>query len=164
MLPRVLAKSAAPREFTGFHMLLVMGGFFGVVIAVNVTLAVLSSMSWPGLTVANSYVASQEYQDRLDASREQHALGWVADFAYEAGAARFTIGDAAGNPVDVGEVTLTVNRPVGTMGDQAIFLERTADGSYTAPLALGSGTWDAVITAADTGHGPFELRRRFKVE
>jgi nitrogen fixation protein FixH len=164
MQPRVLAKSAAPREFTGLHMLLVMGAFFGVVIAVNVTMAVLSSTSWPGLAVANSYVASQEYQGRLDAAREQHALGWVAEFDYAAGVARFTIDDNAANPVDIGVVTLTVNRPVGTAGDQTVELPRLADGSYSASLELASGTWDAVITAPDTGRGPFELRRCFKVE
>ena len=158
------AKTAAPREFTGFHMLLVMGGFFGVVIAVNVTMAVLSSMSWPGLAVANSYVASQEYQVRLDAAREQHARGWVAEFEYAPGVARFSVDDGAANPLDIGIVTLTVNRPVGTTGDQVVELVRTADGAYTAPLELAPGTWDAVVTAPDTGHGPFELRRRFKVE
>jgi nitrogen fixation protein FixH len=164
MLPRPAKSPAAPREFTGFHMLLVMGAFFGVIIAVNTTMAVLSSTSWPGLAVANSYVASQEYQGRLDAAREQHALGWVTEFAYAGGAAQFSIVDADAEAVDLGVVTLTINRPVGTTGDQIIELARAADGSYAAPLVLASGTWDAVITAPDTGHGPFELRQRFKVE
>lgn len=164
MMSRVLAKSAEHRVFTGWHMLALLVGFFGVVIAVNVTLAVSSATSWPGLTVENSYVASQEFQDRLDAARAQHALGWTSRFTYVGGIAHFEIDDGAGKPLELGTVTLAVNRPVGTHGEQVLELARIADGTYSAELDLAPGTWDAVITAPDTGHGPFELRRRFSVK
>ncbi|TGV41583.1 cytochrome oxidase, partial [bacterium M00.F.Ca.ET.168.01.1.1] len=38
-----------PREFTGRHMLVIILAFFGVVIAVNLTMATLASTSWTGL-------------------------------------------------------------------------------------------------------------------
>ena len=38
-------------EFTGRHMLLLTVGFFGVVAAVNVGMAVVSATSWTGLVV-----------------------------------------------------------------------------------------------------------------
>ena len=46
-------------RFTGFHMLACMIVFFGVIVAVNLTMATLASQSWTGLVVKNSYVASQ---------------------------------------------------------------------------------------------------------
>jgi nitrogen fixation protein FixH len=37
------------KEFTGRHMLLIMIAFFGVIIAVNITMAVVARQSWTGL-------------------------------------------------------------------------------------------------------------------
>ena len=69
------AKIQAPREFTGKHMLLLAVGFFGVIISVNVLMAVLSATSWTGLVVQNSYVASQEFETRRVAHDAQQAAG-----------------------------------------------------------------------------------------
>ena len=41
-------------RFTGYHMLAIMVAFFGVVIAVNLTMATFASRSWTGLVVENS--------------------------------------------------------------------------------------------------------------
>src|SRR5690606_10441379 len=69
-------KPHADREFTGRHMLLVMVAFFGVIITVNVTMAVLATRSWTGLVVGHTYVASQEFNERTERGRAQMALGW----------------------------------------------------------------------------------------
>ena len=61
--------------FTGRHMLLVMVAFFGVTITVNLVLAFFATSSWTGLIVKNSYVASQEYNEKLAEARAQDALG-----------------------------------------------------------------------------------------
>ena len=59
--------------FTGRHMLAVVCTFFGVVIAVNVVMAIAATGTFPGLVVANSYVASQGYNELLAAARAQAA-------------------------------------------------------------------------------------------
>jgi len=60
-------------EIKGWH---VFAGFFlafGVIIAVNLTLAFKAVATFPGLEVKNSYIASQSF----DANRAaQNALGW----------------------------------------------------------------------------------------
>lgn len=61
------------KEIRGWH---VLSGFvlaFGVIISVNLTLAVSAVRTFPGLEVKNSYVASQGFQLRQDA---QEALDW----------------------------------------------------------------------------------------
>jgi nitrogen fixation protein FixH len=152
---------AEPRPFTGRHMLFIMVAFFGVVIAVNVTLAVLSSGSWTGLVVENSYVASQEFQEKLDALHQQQALGWQHAFTYEAGRARLTVTDAGGQAVDLGPgVELQFNRPIGDREDQTLQLTRGSDGSYTAAATLSAGAWDAVVLAPNAAAGPFEMHQR----
>ena len=160
------AQTAAPAEwrFTGRHMLLLMFAFFGVVIGVNVVLAVASATTWSGLVVQNSYVASQEYQGKRDAMEAQLALGWKPHFSYEPGNARFTIVDGSGSPVDLGTLSLQVNRPIGTKDDVNLTLEPVRRGEYAAALDLAKGVWEIHFIAASTAAGPFEYRHRFTVE
>lgn len=151
------------KEFTGKHMWFVVTAFFGVIISVNILMAVVSSTSWTGLVVQNSYVASQEFETKRIAHEAQKAAGWESAFAYEAGHASLRVVDGAGRSVDLGDVTLKVNRPVGGHDDQAVAFERLADGSYRAQLDLATGVWDALVEAPETAEGPFELHQRFSV-
>lgn len=156
--------AATGRTFTGRHMLVLMIGFFGVVFGVNVLLAFYASATWSGLVVPNSYVASQEFQARHDAMAAQQALGWVPHFSYVPGRASFVISDAGGRPVDLGPITLQLNRPVGTRDDVTLTLQPARRGAYSAALELGAGVWDATISAETTGAGPFHYQHRFAVE
>lgn len=152
-----------PQEFTGRHMWFLVIGFFGVIIAVNIGMAIVASTSWTGLVVSNSYVASQEFEEKRIAHEAQKAAGWQATFTYSPGIAKVVIVDGAGRPIDLGPVELQVNRPVGGHDDQAVLLERAPDGGYTATLTLAAGVWDALVQATETSKGPFELRERFTV-
>ena len=70
------------REFTGWHMLGLMVGGFGIIIAVNLTLAWNAIATFPGLETRNSYVISQSFQaDRA----AQNALQWDVSAAIEEG-------------------------------------------------------------------------------
>ena len=64
------------RKFTGIHMFAILVGFFGTVMAVNFTMASLATSTFGGVTVKNSYVASQKFNSWLDQAAEQDALGW----------------------------------------------------------------------------------------
>lgn len=139
-------------------------GFFGVIIAVNVGMAIVASTSWTGLVVTNSYVASQEFEEKRLAHQAQKAAGWEATFTYAPGLAKLIVIDGGGNPIYLGAVTLKLNRPVGGHDDQAVALERALDGGYSAPLHLAAGVWDALVQADETAKGSFELHERFSVE
>lgn len=151
------------KEFTGRHMLFLVVGFFGVIFAVNAGMAVVASTSWTGLVVTNSYVASQEFETRRLAHEAQQAAGWTASLDIVSGTARLSIVDVGGDPVDLGSVSLALNRPVGGHDDQSVQLERQPAGDYAAPVQLATGVWDALVIAADTPLGPFELRRRLRL-
>lgn len=154
---------AAPRPFTGKHMLAITVAFFTVVIGVNITMAVISGSSWTGLVVDNSYVASQEYQDKLDAHRVQVAAGWVSALDYDGTSVRLEV-LADGAPVVLSGLRIRLNRPIGTREDKLLDLVLQPDGSHAAEVALGNGMWEALVSAPDTALGPFELHKRFKVE
>jgi nitrogen fixation protein FixH len=69
-------------------MLLIMLGFFGLIIGVNLTMAYLAVGSWPGLVVKNSYVASQQFNATLRDAAHQADLGWTGTLEYRDGALR----------------------------------------------------------------------------
>ncbi len=64
------------RRFTGWHFTAIITAFFGVVVTVNMTMAVLAVRTFGGVVVENSYVASQEYNRWLVEARRQERLGW----------------------------------------------------------------------------------------
>lgn len=157
------SSSARRGEFTGRHMLLTIVAFFGVVIAVNITMAVISSVSWTGLVVQNSYVASQEFETRRLAHLAQQQAGWRASLGYAGGTALLEVRGADGSPIELGVPVLQINRPVGGHDDQAVTLVRRADGVYAGPVVLGPGVWEARVNIDDTPLGPFELHERFSI-
>lgn len=159
-----VAETKPGKEFTGKHMWLLVISFFGVIIAVNVGMATLAMRSWTGLVVDNSYVASQEFEEKRLAHEAQRAAGWQPVLTYNAGAARLVIVDGADNPIDLGNVSIMLNRPVGGHDDKVLDLKRNADGSYEAAVDLPVGLWEATVTAAETALGRFELRERIRVE
>ena len=75
------------RTFTGWHMAAITSSFFAVIIAVNLTLAFFASTSWTGLVVANSYVASQNFNRDAEIARQQRALGWQVNLTFNRGLA-----------------------------------------------------------------------------
>ena len=156
--------SSTQGQFTGWHMLMLAIAFFGVIIGVNVLLAVVSATSWTGMVVQDSYVAGQEFETERIAHEAQIASGWTPDFRYTAGEAKLTITDGAGKPVDLGEVTVLINRPVGGHDDQTLVLKRLADGEYVAAVTLKAGPWAAGVSAAKADKGPFTLNERFFVD
>lgn len=151
------------RPFTGVHMLGLAVLFFGTIIAVNIGLAIASMGTWTGLAVENSYVASQEFDDRLAALRRQQALGWRPDLRVGGAWVELSIVDGEGQPVSVGPVSLLANRPVGASGDRRLAMAAGGDGIYRAELTLGQGVWD-LTASASSAEGPFLVHRRISVE
>ena len=157
------AAAAQPGTFTGKHMAILVVAFFGVIISVNIGMAVVSSVSWTGLVVDNSYVASQEFEDKRLAHEAQVGAGWQSVFTFASGAAQLSLRDATGAAPDLGQVTILVNRPVGGHDDQTLSLLRGADGTYSTALTLGDGVWDVWITAPHSSMGFYELHARIKI-
>ncbi len=146
-------------EFTGRHMLIIMIAFFGVIIGVNLLMATVANRSWTGLVVKNSYVASQNFNRKLEAARRVAALGWVVDFELDAGHAALRLADRSG-PITGMDVTLKLWRPTNENEDVTVTLGEAAAGEYRAEIALGSGVWSADLTAtAEDGEALHRHRR-----
>ncbi|MBC7736949.1 MAG: FixH family protein [Candidatus Saccharibacteria bacterium] len=118
--------------------------FFGVIIAVNVTLAWQAISTFRGLEVENGYVASQTFDVEMAA---QKALGWHLVPQYDPATNRLTLAfSKAGQPVTLAELTVLVGRPTEAVDDVTpVFVQ--ADGVYGTDLPLAQGKWMMAVTA-----------------
>ncbi len=133
----------AAKELTGKHVLFMVLAFFGVIIAVNFTMAYKAVSTFPGLEVKNGYVASQNFDKERAA---QLALGWTVSANLEGQQLRLSIVDRDGNPVQPAELTAILGRPTVVKDDQE--LEFSFDGQiYTAPVRTAPGKWNLRLTA-----------------
>ena len=92
------------REFTGWHMLALMVGGFGIIITVNFTMAYNAISTFPGLETRNPYVVSQKFEaDRA----AQNALRWDVSADITGGVLTVVILDHMGAPLQA-EVTRAI--------------------------------------------------------
>ena len=126
------------RPFTGRHMAMIMVAFFGVVIAVNVTMARLAGSTFGGVVVENSYVASQHFNRWLDEAAAEQALGWRADLG-RGGDDRVTL--ALAGPQADATVTAIARHPLGHERDVALRFTPAGAGRFVSTEALPAGRW-----------------------
>jgi len=132
------------RELTGKHVLILFVGAFGTIIVVNIVLAVSAVTTFPGLEVANSYIASQEFNSRRAA---QQSLGWSVQAEAKDGKiyVAFTHSDGT-TPVTLTDLKAVIGRPTHTRDD--VIPEFVSDGTtYVAPINLERGTWHIHLSA-----------------
>jgi nitrogen fixation protein FixH len=151
------------REFTGYHMLFAMVAFFGVVIAVNITLAFVANSSWTGFVVENSYVASQHFNEKLVEGREQAALGWISKLTVGDGRITFSVADEKGRKVWAKGGEVVLRRPAYASEDETVQLVAAKDGSLYAEHVVRDGLW-IIDVSADVGRDrPYRDGRRITV-
>ena len=142
------------RELTGRHVLMIFGGAFGVIIGVNLLLAWSAVSTFPGLEVKNSYVASQQFDERKAA---QEALSWTVRADAADGQVILRITGADGLPVRVGGLDAVIGRATHVADD--VRPEFIFDGvSYVAPVDLAAGNWNIRMTAQAEDGTPFSQR------
>jgi nitrogen fixation protein FixH len=126
------------RPFTGWHMTVILLAFFGVVIAVNFTMAYVAVSGFGGTVVDNSYVASQNYNRWLAQGRAQAALGWQVAVARDAdGHVVATVTDRNGSWD--GAVTAVARRAMGRNTDQTLDFVALGEGRFRSIAAVPRG-------------------------
>lgn len=141
------------RKITGTHVLIGFVTAFGIIIAVNFTLAYNAVATFPGLEVKNTYVASQQFDEKRAA---QEALGWTIAADHRDGQVILSITDANG-PVQVQSLTATLGRATTVADD--LSPDFTFDGTaYVAPVQLRDGNWNIRMVAVAQDGTPFEQR------
>lgn len=126
--------------FTGRMFLGIMVAFFGVVVAVNITMARLASGTFGGTVVDNSYVASQKYNGWLAKARAQDQLGWATPVSLNS-ARRVVIGVPGAAFAAAG----TAHHPLGRAADVALTFVSDEKGQLVSTTPLPAGRWQVRI-------------------
>ena len=124
------------RRFTGWHMAGIMILFFGVIVTVNMTMAVFATRTFGGKVVENSYVASQQFNEWLAAARAQEKLGWKHELSLDP-SRRVVV------TVSTTDATAEAQarHPLGREEEVKLSLEPHREGRFRSAQALPSGRW-----------------------
>jgi nitrogen fixation protein FixH len=136
------------RGFTGRHMTAILVVFFGVVIAVNFTMARYARATFGGLVVENSYVASQEFNQWLDEAEAGDALGWDAVTAWRPdGRLLVTVS----GPGSAAAVAAIARHPLGRIPDRRLAFEPMGKGRFLSRETLPDGRWTLNLAVTSAG-------------
>jgi nitrogen fixation protein FixH len=158
-----MTQIALQKRFTGWHMLLIMVGFFGVVFFVNGMLVYSALHSWTGLVVENSYVASQTFDtdtQRLATARKdlRHQLH------YQDGQLKLGLMTVGGEHADATDIKIDIGRPADNSQDQSLTLIADGQGGFFATTKLSSGVWTGNIKGRLNGSSDIVLPFRLIVD
>ena len=136
------------RTFTGRHFSAIMVIGFGIVMAVNFTMAHFATSGFSGVVVDNSYVASQKFNTWMDEARAQEQLGWHGTLSRDPQSN--LVLDAAGIPAGA-QVTAELRRPIGQPDTSTLTLVADGSGRFRSTEALTPGRWTVRIAVSADG-------------
>ena len=129
-----------------------VAGVMGIVIAVNVVLAVLATRTFPGDVGSDGFTLSNRYNQVMQAERREQGNGWRIAADVSGGHARVLPRDRAGAPLAGAVVAMSVRRPLGDDSVTALDVMRDATGTFVSAVPLpGHGQWDLVVTVTAYG-------------
>ena len=134
-------------KFTGRHMAIIMVAGFGLVIAVNLTMASLAIGGFQGVVVENSYVASQNFNGWLDEAEKARTLGWQV--TPERASDGHVVLRAEGVPAGT-RFAAALRRPLGDKEFADLTFTSLGDGQWRSDQAIASGRW-LIRLSADAG-------------
>lgn len=161
-------KSPAGRELTGRAVLLMLLGFFGLVIVVNVVMARFAVSTFAGVETDSAYKAGLAFTAEHEAAERQQARHWTVDVTIgNTGGTGRTISlrvlDAAGKPLTGLAADGRFAHPTDARRDVVLDVEPAGDGRYKAVAQAGAGQWDLVIDFAQGGERLFRSKNRVQL-
>jgi nitrogen fixation protein FixH len=144
------------KEITGRHVLFLMLGFFGVIIATDAYLVYKAVSTFGGIETQNAYRKGLTYNERIAEERAQEARGWTKDARIEKGELRVTVRDKDQKGVEGLQITAQFGRPATNTEDQTLKLTQIGSGEYMATVGdIAPGNWVAIMEAREslTGTG-----------
>ena len=157
--------AASVREIHGRHVLFILAGFFGVMLAANGIFIYLAVSTFNGLE-SDAYQKGLHYNDRIDAGSRQSALGWSHTVAFGSdGAVLVSVKDRQGAPVSGLSIGGAISRPVADRFTSTLAFRENVAGTYLALApSLQPGTWIVSIQAtraeSHSGETTYQIKER----
>lgn len=143
------------KRFTGWHMAAILVTFFGIVIAVNLTMAMFATRTFGGTVVDNSYVASQKFNGWLEAARAQKELGWHSVVTLDEGRRVVVAVSVEGRGLAGIAAEGFARHPLGREADIPLRFVADGEGGVRAAPSLPPGRWQVHVRVR---HGADEAR------
>ena len=147
-------------EIRGWHVLVGVGAFFAVVIAVDVAFAVIAMRTFPGQVSVTPYEDGLLYNGRIARLEAQERLGWRAAASAAPGEVVLQFRDREGRPLEGLSVTGRLERPATEAGRVDLRFAETRAGYYVAPTGRIAGAWDLAAEARGPAGEAFAAERR----
>lgn len=156
------------RELTGWHVLMCMMVFFGVMFAVNGVFLYFAITTHPGEDVEKSYLQGLHYNDTLAARARQADLGWNAGIGFDDAYKAVIVQVQDASQLDLRGLAITgkLRHLSSENGDQELAFEQQENGLYSAAIIRPkSGIWEVQIQIAQNGAAPiiFEAYKELDV-
>jgi nitrogen fixation protein FixH len=155
------------KKLTGRGVLLILIGFFGVIIATNAIFITAAIRTFRGEDEAKPYLQGVEYNHTLARRAEQAKLAWrasISDQRLPTGAVLLAIDVAQqdGKPPKGLILRGELRHPADEHRDRSLRFTETAPGHFeTAIRDVAPGRWEMVVS--NTNKQPFEVGRRLWV-
>lgn len=138
------------KQLKGWHVLLIMMAFFGVMFAVNGVFLYHAITSFPGEDVKKSYVQGLNYNQTLEARAAQATLGWTAEAGIEDDKILFRLMDRDGRALSGYPVIAELRRMTTDASDALLTFAPGPEGTYIYALDdVASGQWRLTFQVLD---------------
>ena len=128
-------------RLNGKHVTAIFVVFFGVVAAVNFTMARFATSGFSGTVVDNSYVASQKFNGWLAKAETQQKLGWTVSAKRDEGGYLLVSANEGEAPIENLSIQAEITNPLGVAERHKITLAAQPDGIFKSENALPKGRW-----------------------
>ncbi len=146
-------------RITGWHVLIGVVLFFGIVIGVDTIFMVQAYRTFSGEVASNPYEAGLAFNRTLAQRQREAALGWSASVATPDGKSVVVkVADREGKPLDGLSLTGVLERPATETGRQTLNFRSLGEGRYAASARL-DGAWDLRAVARNASD-MFEVETR----
>lgn len=122
----------------GVHVLVMLLGFFAMIVAVNAIFIILAVGSHPGEQVKNSYVLGLEYNKDLARQKAQRALGWSVRAGLADNGETFLVElrDGAGAPLAGMDVAVSLHVAGTRNAGGKVWLTERRSGEYAMTAGI----------------------------
>jgi nitrogen fixation protein FixH len=158
-------RRTAPRQWSGWTVLVFMLGFFGVVIGVNVVMAHLAMSTFGGVDVDSSYRAGQMFEHDVAMAESQDERHWRVDGKIKQATdgtktLELAARDSNGSPLTGLTATAEFTRPTDRRLDRTVSIREDEPGHFHGNVVLPPGQWDLVVELTRQGERQFRTINR----
>lgn len=129
------------KELTGWHVLFLLLGFFGIMLVVNIYFTVMAVKTFSGEDVPRSYRQGLDYNQTIEMRTQQANLGWTAAANSEGDRILVSISDPSGTPISGLTFTAKLRHPATLSNDRLLDFTETKPGIYEAKILGLKGKW-----------------------